>query len=625
MLNQKPPTRGLTNRCESRPLTHPSPTRERGTAASALLFACLLVSLSTAADPADAQQPNFTSGDQTAVRFGVHEIELHAQTVPAQPLDTIVTVRFVPPSGQAGAVTVWAFYDGGNTWRARVYVNEPGVWHWKSQLPSSDAPALRGLHGQSGQFHAVDSALPGRLLPHPDNPRQWITENGQWFLNLSDTAYFLLCPQDGNGQPVTDETALQYVEDDVQRGITSLRCFVASHPDGFRQTNEQWEQWYFGDDPTDRDTLRLDTLQHADRRLRLLLDRYPSVAIQLILCPLTGYNRDETFWPTLTEPQRERLMRQWVARFAAYPQLFWLVVNDAHYGDRFPQHANMARQVGRFLQQHDRWQHPRSTGPARRVPFPFAAEDWVDYVHLEDEHDLGARRYAEYHAAGKPVFMGEDRYEQDRGPATDPVDARYWQRRLYWSWLLAGGSTNYGGRWWTVQPYSQTGQVPAQYTKRSDHTHTAPLVGLDSVRAIRDFFGDRQIDLGPFSPAAQRILVADDWPAARRPLALQRTEAEPGRTEAEPGRAAAELLVYHPHAAEDGRQARPADGPAVVHLDLTDLPGNWSVQWYRCEDGLAASGDLIAGGQTQQLTAPWSGHDVVLWLTASPTTGQPNP
>jgi hypothetical protein len=32
-------------------------------------------------------------------------------------------------------------------------------------------------------------------------------------------------------------------------------------------------------------------------------------------------------------------LRNLVARFAAYPQLFWLMTNDAHCGDKFP-HSN---------------------------------------------------------------------------------------------------------------------------------------------------------------------------------------------------------------------------------------------------------------------------------------------
>ena len=173
------------------------------------------------------------------------------------------------------------------------------------------------------------------------------------------------------------------------------------------------------------------------------------------------------------------MLRYLVARYAAYPQLFWLIANDVHYGDKFPANNAMAREVGKYFEQHDPWQHPRSTGPARRLKFPFADESWATYIHIEDLHDLGAQQYLPYERHEKPVFLGEDRYENDHGPKTDPAQMDYWQRRLYWSWLLSGGSANYGGRWWVMQPYSTTGKREAQSRWSKDLAFRDQLTGLD--------------------------------------------------------------------------------------------------------------------------------------------------
>ena len=145
------------------------------------------------------------------------------------------------------------------------------------------------------------------------------------------------------GNPVSDEDARQYVRDDVLRGITSVRCFLASRREGFSESTEQWKAWHFDENTLDR--LRLENLQSADRRLRMLLDEYPDVAVQLILFPLEAYARDDRFWTALTPAQRDRLLRNLVARFAAFPQLFWLITNDAHYGDKFPNSNAMAREA----------------------------------------------------------------------------------------------------------------------------------------------------------------------------------------------------------------------------------------------------------------------------------------
>jgi len=266
---------------------------------------------------------NFSAGEETALKFGVHEIVLSGTGGAQSPFDTIASVTFTPPSGAGNAQTVWAFFDGGNTWRARVYASETGEWTWSSACGTDS-----GLDAKSGRFRCEPSRLRGRLLPHPQDPRQWITEDGRWFLNLNDTAYFLLCAQDGNGVPVDDEDARQYVREDIARGITSLRCFLASRRGGFTESSAQWREWHFEDGTLDR--LRLENLNCADRRLQMLLDEYPDVAVQLIMFPLEAYARDDRFWTALSGAQRQRLLRHLVARFAAYPQLFWLITNDAH-------------------------------------------------------------------------------------------------------------------------------------------------------------------------------------------------------------------------------------------------------------------------------------------------------
>lgn len=563
------------------------------------LLACWLIVGTAWMQAAEASARNFTDGADVAVKFGVHEVTLAGDDAAANPFDTIATVTFMPPSGAAKAKTVNAFFDGGSTWRARVYVSEPGEWKWSSRCATDTA-----LHGKQGSFTAADSKLRGRLLIHSKNPSQWMTEDGRWFLNLNDTAYFLLCARDGSGAPVSDEQARQYVRDDAAHGITSLRCFLASRRGGFAESREQWIAWHFADGT--RDQLRLEATQCADRRLRMLLDEFPDVAVQLILFPLEGYAQDDHFWAALSPVQRERLLRNLVARFAAYPQLFWLMTNDAHYGEKHPRNNAMVREVGAYLQKHDPWQHPRSTGHARRVPFYFGAEDWATYIHIEHAHDLGAAEMGKYRAFAKPVFLGEDRYEQDHGPSRDPAHMDYWQRRLFWTWLLAGGSANYGGRWWCVQPYSQTGKLPATRAVKliPKNPFTAPLTGLDSVAHIRDYFTRRGIELSDFQPDDALVKDADDATGVRAPKLARRARSE--------------FLIYHPHAdpALDDQHTRPiADKAAAVIVDLSAAQGRFAVEWLRTDTGATESGKEVPGGTLLPLRAPWPGVDCVLRLS----------
>lgn len=73
-----------------------------------------------------AETVAFTTGAAKAVKFGTHEVVLTGNGRTENPFQTAAVVMFTPPSGKT--VTVNAFYDGGNTWRARVYVTETGAW-----------------------------------------------------------------------------------------------------------------------------------------------------------------------------------------------------------------------------------------------------------------------------------------------------------------------------------------------------------------------------------------------------------------------------------------------------------------------------------------------------------------
>jgi hypothetical protein len=563
-----------------------------------------------------SQAGHFTSGGQAAAKFGVHEIVLTGSSLVPNPFDTLVKIRFTPPSGVINAKTVWAFYDGESTWRARVYSSETGAWTWSSTC-ETDA----GLHGKSGTFRCEPSKLRGRLLIHPKNPRQWMTDNGRWFLNLNDTAYFLLCAHDGDGNLIPEEDVRAYVRDARSRGITSFRSFIANGPKSFigpgSSDRQRWNDLFSDPEMTRPDLYHL---RVADHRLRWLLDGEPDAYMQFILFPLgKPWRTDESVWTKMTVQQRERIMRYLIARFAAYPQIFWLIVNDAYFGPEtirprqgdvktasrvltFPNSCAMVREVGTFFKNNDPWQHPLSAGPARTVAFHFDNEEWASYVHLEDDYDLPATRYEQYHRLAKPVFLGEDRYEQDHPKTRDPRDMRYFQRRLFWVWLFSGGSTNYGGRWWVLHPYSQTGRRPALSAHHKDFTYTKPLTGLDSVMVIRDYFETRRIELSDFVPDHALATDLDGAPATRTPKLMRRGWEE--------------FLVYHPNAAADQRDAKvDPNRTARMRIDLREAAGSFTVEWYRARDGLVHRGGSVEGGRVIEMAAPWSGHDVVLRLS----------
>lgn len=542
---------------------------------------------------------NFTSGSGEARKFGIHEVVLVGRGSVSNPFDTGVTVKFTPPSGPAQAVTVDAFYDGGDVWRARVYVSEAGRWEWFSSCATDPL-----LGGKSGAFSAHDSNLRGMLRKHRGNPRAWMTDDNRWFGNLSDTGYRLFHSQ---AAPLWQE----FIRDAAAKGINCIRAAAlggwGETPGAPVDDNNTWvwnDPWAGGATP-DYGRFDLGKFQNTDGRLAWILDQYPEMYVQMILFSFKGYGSEGTgqHWASLPAEVRVKTMRYMIARWAAFPHVFWLIVNDMHCDERFPQNRAFVREVGTFFDGHAPWRHLISTGPNRRAGFPFtSAEDlrWCSYIHLEDANAVGADQIQQHHLEQIPlhVWMAEDYYEQDHGHYEDP---RFFFRWLFWSWLFSGGSANYCGRWGPIDPYTVTGH-PAHPWKGIDGktVYTGEqLVGLDSMPFLAGYLRDRNLDLGLFEANDGGVDDLDGRTGRLRPKLTRR-----GRSE---------FLVYHPNALADGKAARvDMTRTARMRLDLADAPGTFRVEWFRAYDGVSAVGDLLEGGGARDVMAPWKGEDVVL-------------
>jgi len=563
---------------------------------AAVVGVCLSLALSVSAFAA-----NFTSGASPAQKFGTHEIVLQGRGSVPNPFDTVGTVRFTPPSGPANAVTVNAFYDGGDTWRARVYVTETGAWTWTSTSTSDP-----GLDGKSGTFVSVDSTLRGALRKHKSNPHAWMTDDGQWFANISDTAYRLFHAQDA---PLWRE----FVRDASAKGVDCLRVASLGGWGGTANVpvddNDTWmwnDPWAGGAAP-DYTRYDLSKFQSTDERVEWILDNHPGMYLQMILFGLKGYGSEGTgaWWQALPEGVRANTMRYMIARWSAFPNLFWLIVNDMHSDAKYPKNQAFAREAGAFIAANDPYRHLLSSGPTRRAGFPFTSADdlkWCSYAYIEDANAVGGDSIRQYKLDDLPlhVWLGEDYYEQDHGHYKDP---RFFFRWLYWSWLLSGGSANYCGRFGQVHPYSMTARPDLAWKgidKRTDYTGE-PLSGLDSVPTITRYLEDRKIDLSSFAPNDARVSDADGRTGKLRPKLMERGSDE--------------ILVYQPNAAADAHDARVDETKtARLRVDLTGFAGKLQVEWTRALDGVSQKAGTIEGGAEREFVAPWQGQDVLLRL-----------
>lgn len=559
----------------------------------ALLLSCFLTFEN------NALAANFTRNAETAKKFGTHEIVITGNGGVSNPFNTDLKLTFTLPSGTSKSVN--GFYDGGSTWRARVYITESGNWTWKS---TSSNDAL--LNNKSGSFSAVTSALRGMLKKSTASVRYWMTDNGEDFLNVSDTAYWLFDPNKTLWQ--------QYVSENSALGVNCVRV------DTFLILGDTWSIIWTDANKTQ---FKLPTFQTIDTRIQWILDNYPDIQLQLKVLPGTSkYAADDDYWVTLSQTTRTNLLRYYVSRFTAYPNVFFEASNDVCQANNisrcnagtYPNNQALAREVGNYFLNNDPWKHLMSHGPVTEQPFYFVGEPWVSYVALQlpfvrlSADDSSKSAYAAYH-----VFMEEDEYEQDGPPA--PVNPNYYYRRLFWSWLLSEGSTNYGGRVggpypFALVPYSMSSSLP--WSKDGVNYDYKALKGLDSAKYIGAYFKNRNIKLSQF---AQHDSLAGD-------LNNNTGEARPQLTR----RSYDEFIVYHPNPTSGtvGRTAAENTSRAAKFtVNMSSASGNFNVEWYSPANGSAQTGSAVAGGATHTFTAPWS-SDVVLRIVKSSSTPHPS-
>ncbi len=495
---------------------------------------------------------NFTTGSDPARKFGVHELTFTGNGQVADPFAIAATVTFTPPSGKGNAKTVEMFWDGGNTWRARAYVSETGTWSWVSTCASDKL-----LHAKSGTFTAGPSTLRGKLKPHRVQARALMTEDGNWFAPIGDTAYYML----------GSDAYQHYVRDDWSQGINFLRC--AAFGDLRSYAARFTEEGAKG-------VPKLSSLQSDDAKLRWMFEEYPGIYVQYILFRENAAKE----WDTYSATAKQQFLQQVVARFGAFPAITWMIMNDSEYPKDGSGNTALAGAISAFLVARDVYQNLRCTGARRGMGAPFAKESWTTFLHHETLDALSADEADQDAGKRKFTWCGEDRYETYK----QPKHCRYFFRRLMWSWLLSGGSACYGGDWDATIPYQET-----------------KFVGLHSVKYIKGYLETRNIDLALFTYNDR--LAADPSATGRdRPQVCNRGTAD--------------YLIYHPNSSGRVEEVNlNARRTASFDLNLSAASGTFAVEWFRCVDGVTLAGASVNGGAVRTLAAPWAGQDVVCRLT----------
>lgn len=449
-------------------------------------------------------------------KWAVHEIRLEAARTYQNPyLNMEVNGTFVSPNGDQK--TIRAFWDGGNVFILRFTPDREGEWTYHTKVLSTDSPTGKAkkledpglLKSGKLKVEAPQSGSHGFLRRDSEYPYHFIRDDGTRYYMCGTTYYnILLNAMQGDRWKTAVDSAMVY-------GINKFRA----HAFPIKNSATPYPQVY----PVKGTT---DSLDHKHlnlplwRKLDEVIEYSNSKGMVVDLMPF-GFDRMSYSGDSLLD---QHYLRYVIARYAAYPNIIWCVVNEWNYRQRrLGLSKPYFNAMGRIIRTEDPWMaegenlRPLSIHQQTRIDFQFFNYDWPVHAIIQlgvrsgqgvvqDEWDIPAetqplyRNGDEWGNAGivynlgheMPVvndeygYMGEprDRAASD-SPNRDewPTLTRERHRNIIWGIAVAGGYGSGGDK------YSYKDGRPYF----SANWHSEPAEYLD-IKHLTDFFTSGRLE-----------------------------------------------------------------------------------------------------------------------------------
>ncbi len=480
-----------------------------------------------------------------------------------------VQLHFIFTLPDGSQITAEGFYQGHQCWAGRAYCSQAGLWKWRTKANCS------ALDGQSGSFQVEATRLPGKLRRHPQDSRQFVYDNGEWFLHIGDTGYRYLTE--------TEPLWKQYIDEAAQVGFNKIRTWFCR---GRHDVSALFDEG--------RNGLNLAYWAEIERRLVYALEKYPHIQFQLI-----PYGED---WPELAryaqhDPASILVARYAQARFSAFPNVHWCISNDSHIsvgpGNRNADPATIHR-IGRDMRAREPWGTLLSNHQQRFQGYSFVEAAWSDIITLEDRDQVAGALLLQYRALGEdPVVLDEDRY----GNYLSPKHDRYFFRRLMWASLLSGGHASYGGLN-TFEPFGGATSLQGMHGYLTAVGDGRLDDGAADFRHIRTFFSEAKMTLVGMQP--NDAMAGNDGHC----------------TKVTGGDSIVLAYLQNPDS-KVPETANVSEYSASCRLHLP--AGVWRIRWFDPRTGSWEKnpvGQKVSGGYTRDFRAPFPG-DAVLLLNRS--------
>jgi len=402
-------------------------------------------------------------------QWGVEEVTLHSRTHYDNPFAQVnLRCRFAVHNSE---VHVDGFYDGEQTWKARLMPDRTG--HWTYRCTSND----RELDGQSGAF---DTVPPGKANHGPvrvHDAYHFAYADGTPFFPLGTTFYTWL--QRGPQVQLRTLSSLGHAP------FNKVRFMVLPRGGSFG-AEVSFPYLRRADGKVDFERFDPTYFAHYEEGLRQL----QGLGLQADLILFHPYDRSAGGFSSLDPVQSDAYVRYVVARFAAFRNVWWTLTNEF---DIYRTQKDW-RHLGELVAGADPYRHLLGI---HNCCFAFYdnSQPWITHVILQDitlqrrageprndaSLELDARRI------GKPVVVDEYGYEGNRPMAWGSFSARDIVE-MHWSVTMAGAYASHGETYVHTPGGDLVGDSPArlgflhQVLTAAPYTEMEPApVGLKSA------------------------------------------------------------------------------------------------------------------------------------------------
>jgi hypothetical protein len=249
---------------------------------------------------------------------------------------------WVALTGPGGTYRIPAFWDGGNTFRARLVATAPGQWRWSTSHQTGDS----GLDGQRGTFSAAAwtesemQANPNRRgFIRPSTNRHTLEyADGTPFFYTGDTWWSVLTKiyawdSDQGKAGISFQDALALRKAQGFNGINMIACFPTDTVKGI------WDKSIHGEKVTEDGSTPFEISSDGDVDYRRINPKYWQQAdrkwrymSEIGFVPFVETVRRHENWPWDSEAQQNTFtnyVRYLWARWGCYNMIFSWVHADA--------------------------------------------------------------------------------------------------------------------------------------------------------------------------------------------------------------------------------------------------------------------------------------------------------